>query len=107
MGDLSDMADIDRWLRCNNGKKRQDEIRAMLTGKTVSNVEFSNDVNAVLVTITFATGESIECFMPELMLDALKETYSAEIQEEYFRDYPDRRPKPDERSEDERETNGS
>ena len=93
MGDLSDMSDIDRWLRCTAGKKRLDEIRASMVGKTVASVEFNNDVNSVLVTITFATGESVEVFMPELMLDALKETFRAEIEEEYFKDYPDRRPK--------------
>jgi hypothetical protein len=63
-----------------------------MVGKTVASVEFNNDVNSVLVTVTFATGESIEVFMPELMLDALKETFRAEIQEEYYCDYPERRP---------------
>ncbi len=106
MGDYSDSRDVDRFLRCEAGVKRLDEIRAMFIGKEVSGAEFSNDVDAVLVTITFATGESVECFLPELMLDALKETFRAEIQEEYYRDYPERRPTK-ERSEDERETNES
>ena len=104
MGDYSDSRDVDRFLRCEAGVKRLDELRAMFIGKEVSGVEFSNDVDAVLVTITFATGENIECFLPELMLDALKETFRAEIQAEYYKDYPERQPKPEERSDDERET---
>ena len=95
MGDFSDMRDIDRFLRCNGGKRRLEEIRAMFVGKTVAQVEFSNDVDSVLVTISFTTCESIECFLPELMLDALRETFQADIQEEYWRDYPDRRPNPE------------
>ena len=105
MGDYSDMRDIDRFMRCEAGQRRLGEIRAMFVGKTVAEVEFSNDVDSVLVTLTFATDEKVELFLPELMLDALKETHRAEIQEEYWRDYPERRPKPKERNEDERETN--
>jgi len=96
MGDLSDVRDVDRFLRCESGQRKLGEIRAMLAGKTVKEVEFSNDVNSVLVILTFTTGEKVELFLPELMLDALKETFRAEIQEEYYRDYPDRRPKPEE-----------
>jgi len=91
MGDLSDSNDIDRVLRCEAGRKKLDGIRAVFKGKEVSGVEFSNDVNAVLVTIAFTTGETLECFMPELMLDALRDTFRAEIEEEYYRDFPDRR----------------
>ena len=96
MGDYSDSRDVDRFLRCKSGMKRLTDIRAMFVGKTVAKIDFSNDVDAVLVTISFATGENVEVFMPELMLDALKETFRGEIQEEYFKDYPERRPNPKE-----------
>jgi hypothetical protein len=86
------MRDVDRFLRCNGGIRRLDEIRAALVGKTVAKVEFTNDVDSVLVTLTFDSGESVELFLPELMLDALRETFQADIQEEYWRDYPERRP---------------
>jgi len=92
MGDYSDMRDIDRFLRCTGGKQRLDEIRAALVGKTVAKADFTNDVDSVLVTLTFESGESVELFLPELMLDALRETHGAAIQEEFFKDYPDRRP---------------
>ena len=100
MGDVSDMRDVDRFVRCEGGQRRLGEIRAMFVGKTVKEVEFTNDVDCVLVTLTFESGEKVELFLPELMLDALKETFRAEIQEEYYRDYPDRRPKPEKGKED-------
>ena len=92
MGDYSDLRDICRVMRCDSGKRRLDEIRASLIGKTVAKVDFTNDVDSVLVTLTFTTDEIVECFLPELMLDALRETFHAAIQEEYWRDYPERRP---------------
>ena len=92
MGDYSDMRDVSRFMRCDAGRKRLADIQAALIGKTVTKVEFTNDVDSVLVTLTFNTDESVELFLPELMLDALRETFEADIQEEYWRDYPDRRP---------------
>ncbi len=92
MGDYADIRDIDRFLRCDGGRRKLDEIRAALIGKTVAKVEFTNDVDSVLVTLTFESGESVELLLPELMLDALRETFHAEIQAEYYLDYPDRRP---------------
>jgi hypothetical protein len=86
------MRDIDRFLRCTAGKQRLDEIQAAFVGKTIAKVDFTNDVDSVLVTLTFDSGESVELFLPELMLDALRETFQADIQEDYWLDYPDRRP---------------
>ncbi len=92
MGDFSDMRDVDRFMRCENGRKRLAEIQAAFVGKTIAKVDFTNDVDSVLVTMSFDSGESLELFLPELMLDALRETFQADIQEEYWRDYPERRP---------------
>lgn len=92
MGDLSDMADLDRWLRCDAGKKRLEEIRAFFMGRTVVDVEFGNEVQHVGVTITFTTGDKAGVEMSELTLDHLKEEFRVEMLEEYYRDYPDRRP---------------
>jgi hypothetical protein len=92
MGDYADIRDIDRFLRCDGGRRRLDEIRAAFVGKTVAKVMFTNDVDSVLVTLTFDSGENVELFLPELMLDALREIFHADIQEEYFKDYPERRP---------------
>lgn len=104
MGDFADMRDIDRFLRCEAGQKKMVEIRALFTGKTVTEVAFSNDVDSVLVGLTLDSGEHVELFLPELMLDALKETFEAEIREEYFKDYPDRRPKPEKGTENDERT---
>ena len=95
MGDLADMRDVSRFMRCTTGQQKLDEIRAAFVGKTVAKADFTNDVDSVLVTLTFESGESVELFLPELMLDALRETHGAAIQEEFFKDYPDRRPNPE------------
>ena len=95
MGDLADMRDVSRFMRCTAGQQKLDEIRAAIVGKTVVRTDFSNDVNAILVTLAFDSGDSVELFLPELMLDALRETHGAAIQEEYYLDYPDRRPNPE------------
>jgi hypothetical protein len=97
------MRDVSRFMRCTAGQQKLDEIRAAFVGKTVARIDFSNDVNAILVALAFDSGESVEVFLPELMLDALRETHGAAIQEEYWLDYPERRPKPQETSENDSE----
>jgi hypothetical protein len=68
----------------------------------VEEVELSNEINAMLATILLDSGEKVELFLAELMLEALKETYRAEIQVKYFKDCPERRSKPEDGSDDER-----
>lgn len=104
MSDLSDMNDIDRFMRCETGQRKLGEIRSLFVGKAVAEVEFSNEIHAVGVTLTFASGEAVALVLPELMLDALKEEFRAEIREEYYRDYPERRPKRNEGKEEDEGT---
>ena len=54
--------------------------------------------------MTLDSGEHVEVWMPELALETLKETFQADIREEYYRDYPERRPQPEKGTENDGET---
>jgi len=87
------MNDIDRFVRSEAGKAHLDEIVAMLKGRTITEVDFSNEVHCVATTLHLDDGETFVVFQPSLEVDALREEFADAIQEEYFKDYPERRPK--------------
>ncbi|MBI5090925.1 MAG: hypothetical protein HZB26_00610 [Candidatus Hydrogenedentes bacterium] len=91
MGDACNMADIDRFMRSKAGKKHLREIRRMLKGHTVVDVSFANDVWCVATTLHLDDGETFEVYQPSLEVDALREEFHDVLQEEYFKDYPERR----------------
>ncbi|NUM53477.1 MAG: hypothetical protein HUU46_07525 [Candidatus Hydrogenedentes bacterium] len=93
MGDACNMADIERFMRSKAGKKHLREIRKMLKGHTVVDVSFSNEVCCIATTIHLDDGESFVVFQPSLEVDALRDEFSDVLQEEYYRDFPERRPK--------------
>ena len=91
MGDISNMNDIDRFLRSSQGKAHLDEIIAMLKGRTITDVTFSNEVNFIETTLSLDDGESFVIYQPSLEVDALREEFAEAIREEYYKDYPERR----------------
>lgn len=93
MGDVCNMADIERFMRSEEGKTHLNEIRELLKGRTILDVTFANEVWCVSTTIHLENGETFVIFQPSLDVEALRETYTEIIKEEYYRDYPDRRPK--------------
>lgn len=93
MGDLSNMADVERFLRCDAGKQHLQEIVEMLKGHTIVDVTFENDVHCVSTTLHLDDGETFDIWQPSLDVDVLRDEFSDEIQEEYYKDYPERRAK--------------
>lgn len=91
MGDISDMADVERFLRSEKGKAHLDEIVAMLTGRLIVEVSFSNEVHRVATVLHLDDGSEFVAFQPSLDLELLWEVYKETIDEEYFKDYPERR----------------
>ena len=91
MGDICDMSDCDRFMRSNTGKAHLDEIVAMLKGRTIVEVEFSNEVHYIATTLQLDDGESFVVFQPSMEVDALREEFAEAIDEEYYKDYPERR----------------
>jgi hypothetical protein len=91
MGDISNMNDIDRFMRSTQGQAHLDEIVAMLKGRTITDVTFSNEVNFIETTLSLDDGETFVLFQPSLEVDALREEFADVIQREYYVDYPERK----------------
>ena len=96
MGDICDMNDIERFLRSESGKAHLDEIVAMLKGRTITDVMFFNEVHCVATTLCLDDNTTFVLFQPSLEVDALREEFADAIEEEYYKDFPERRPKEDE-----------
>ena len=92
MGDICNQNDCDRFMRCRKGKAYLKKIVAMLKGRTITNVTFSNEVQYVATTLHLDDGETFLLFQPSLEVDALREEFAEVIEEEYYKDYPERRP---------------
>jgi hypothetical protein len=90
------MNDCERFLRSEMGKAYLDEITAMLKGRTIADVSFSNEVQCIATTLHLDDGTTFDLWQPSLDVDALREQFAEVIEEEYYKDYPDRRPKEDE-----------
>ena len=73
MGDISNMADTDRFLRSESGKQYLKEIVDMIRGRSIVDVTFGNDVHCVVTTLhldsgdTFAVHRNGICRAPERM----------------------------------------
>ena len=91
MGDICDMNDCDRVMRSKAGQAHLDEIIAMLKGRTITDVTFSNEIHCIATTLHLDDGESFVIFQPSLEVDALREQFAETIKEEYYKDYPERR----------------
>jgi hypothetical protein len=106
MGDICDQNDIDRVLRSRKGKKYLSGIAKMLKERTIVKVSFSNEVHCIATTLHLDDGESFVIFQPSLEVDALREELADAIREEYFKDYPERRPKEESRNQIAKELHG-
>ena len=92
MGDASDMADVERFLRSETGKQYLKEIVEMLKGRTIVDVTFENNVHRVVTTLHLDEGATFILFQPSLEIDVLREEFEEAIEEEYYKDYPERKP---------------
>jgi hypothetical protein len=87
------MNDCERFVRSRKGKAHLKKIVAMLKGRTITDVTFSNEVHCVVTTLCLDDNSEFVIFQPSLEVDALREEFAEAIQEEYYKDYPERRPK--------------
>jgi hypothetical protein len=88
MGDLCDMNDISRVMRSPEGKARLDGIRGSLAGRTVVDVEFSNDTHAISILLRLDNEDTFLAMDPSLDVDALREEFTEVIDRERLVDYP-------------------
>jgi hypothetical protein len=92
MGDLSDQNDIDRFVRSSEGETYLNEIVAMLKGRTIVDVTFSNEVSFIDATLELDDGSTYVIMPPSLDVDALREEFGDILKREYYVDYPERLP---------------
>ncbi len=96
MGDVCDTNDIERFLRSQKGQAHLEEIRKMLLGRTITDVTFSNEVHVIATTLHFDDGENFVLFQPSLEVEAIREQFEDVLEQEYYEDYPERKPEGDE-----------
>jgi hypothetical protein len=85
------MNDIDRFARSPEGQAQLEEFRAMLKGRTITDVTFSNEVHCVETTLHLDDGETFVVFQPSLDVDVIRMEFAEAIQREYYVDYPERK----------------
>ncbi len=92
MGDVSDHADLSRFVRSTEGKAHLEEIRQMLLGRTITEVSFSNEVHFIATTLHLDDGETFFIAQPSLELGTIREQFDEVLEREYFVDFPERKP---------------
>ena len=97
MGDYSDIKQIERILTCPAGKKKLDLITKTFKGKTITEVNFINCIQAIGVRLMLNNELNVMVLLPMLSLDELMEDpeIRAQVKELYYQEYPERRPKPE------------
>jgi hypothetical protein len=90
MGDICDMNDIARIMRCAEGEACLEEIRGELRGRTIREVAFSNEVHFIGIALHLDNGVIVCHTRPSLDVEALREQYAAVLEREFHIDYPKR-----------------
>ena len=106
MGDASDRADVERFIRSTVGQKVLGKTRKAFQGLWISDISFAPRVEGVMGTITFHAGNPVDVLLPNLSLGRIRDAYEDVLEEEYYRDFPDRRPNADHEEEPRNEENG-
>jgi hypothetical protein len=92
MGDISDMNDLERFMRSPEGQAHLDEARHLLKGRTIVDVDFTNEVHFIATTLYLDDGETFFITQPSLEVEAIREQFEEPIEREYFVDFPERKP---------------
>lgn len=85
------MADVERFMRSAKGIAYLEGIKASLTGRTIVDVSFSNEVSFIATTLHLNDGTTFFVMEASLDVEVLREEFKEVIDEEYFKDYPERR----------------
>lgn len=90
MGDASDMAELGRLMRSEEGRAYLENIAARLRGRTIMNVDFTNQSASIAMTLELDNGAHIGLELPELDIGVLREQFNDVMEREYYKDYPER-----------------
>jgi len=92
MGDISDMHDLERFMRSPEGKDHLKGIRRKLKGHTIVDVDFSNEVHFIAIRLILDNGETVSVTQASLDVSVLQKTFEDAIEREYYVDFPERKP---------------
>lgn len=91
MGDITNMHDIERFVRSPEGSAYLEEIRNSLEGKTIDEVTFSNEVHFLATNLHLDDGEVFVVFQPSLEVGTIQHEFEEVIDREYKLDFPERK----------------
>ena len=91
MGDISDMHDLERFMRSPVGKSHLEAISQKLKGHAIAEVDFSNEVHFITIRLILDNGETVSVTQPSLEVTALQKTFEEVIEQEYYVDFPERK----------------
>lgn len=91
MGDVSDQADLDRYLRSPESREELAGIWHKLFGRKLTNVRFANLIHYVGIDTELDDGELFLCQLLELDVDAIRHRFDVVLDREYHKDYPERK----------------
>ena len=91
MGDISDMHDLNRFMRSPEGKKHLDTIRQKTKDLTIIDVEFINEIHFIAINIILDDEQAISVTQPSLEISALQKVFEVVIERKYYVDFPERK----------------
>ncbi len=90
MGDATDMADIDRLLRSEDGKVLLLQLRAQLEGRSIQGISLKNEVHCLQTVLHLSDGTMFKGVQLGHNVDTLREVFADAIEREYRKDFPER-----------------
>jgi len=91
MGDGSDHADIARFMRSAQGQAYLQDLAGALSGRRIKGVVFENQTHYLATVLRLDDGRTFSVVQSEHEAEGLRRKFGGAIQEEYYRDYPERR----------------
>jgi len=95
MGDICDMNDLERFMRSPEGQAHLEETRQMLKGRTIVDVDFTNEVHFIATILHLDDGEMFFITQSSLDVEVIREQFEDALEREYYVDFPERKPKED------------
>ena len=92
MGDISDMHDLERFMRSPEGLAHLEAIRQKLTNRTILGVDFINEVHFIAISLSLDNGGTFSVTQSSLEVETLRIAFEEAIEREYFVDFPERKP---------------
>ena len=92
MGNITDMHDLERFMRSAEGKAHLEGIRSKLKNRIIVNVDFINEVHFIATALQLDSGETFTVTQPSLEVEALRNTFEEAIEREYYLDFPECKP---------------